>query len=512
MILGSGPAIRKKLFKLAGLHRIDPCENIGKVFLGIDVVALCGCDEREMDGSRLPASIRAGEQKILSREYECLHVPFAGIIVYLQIRLFQKASQGNPVLQVVLSRLSQQVGGVKSALSGHEFLAQSFDQGFGAFAPNGQSFGRRFAADIRFHLIQPGVYFQNAVADLYLLRQGVEYSAASVGIASGLSFGAVLKQSIEAVCGIGLNDSVKVLQKSLILLERFIGRKVENCEPVVNITAVDSHLALAHISFEFPVLDLNFRVIGLNYPRLKYLPLHEFMQRLDQQGGADHPIRLGGSRNDGLFSSEYFLLAIVWKAIVELTDNDAGQETGPGVTARNGRAGLFGSGNVGLALGTGADLLLVLQALEGASQLLKLMGDFIGDEFGLHGTSRADDVFVFDFVRDDLSGQILRVNMFLPNMTTGLVWDGTPKPERTGLLLGQGRSWIVPLSLVTKITPIAFLHLGEKEIELILEVSELFAQFGVSFKRFRELLLKLFDEPCQILNFRERAGVCLSQS
>jgi hypothetical protein len=46
----------------------DPCECIGEVGVGVDVIPLAGLDERGDDRPTFGAAVGAGEERILARE------------------------------------------------------------------------------------------------------------------------------------------------------------------------------------------------------------------------------------------------------------------------------------------------------------------------------------------------------------------------------------------------------------------------------------------------------------
>ena len=60
--------------------------------------------------------------------------------------------------------------------------------------------------------------------------------------AANFSFGAVLEESVEAACGIGLNETGKILEKLLISEELQVGREIEDICRVFRVTTIDSHL------------------------------------------------------------------------------------------------------------------------------------------------------------------------------------------------------------------------------------------------------------------------------
>ena len=120
-----GPSMREKLGKLTGLHAIYASEDISQIVNRINIIAFARSDERKMSCRGHAASIRANKKAILAHQDKRLNSAFAGIIIYVKIRVIQAACQRKPMVERVVNSFHQGVGWIKSILKRYQLKVQS---------------------------------------------------------------------------------------------------------------------------------------------------------------------------------------------------------------------------------------------------------------------------------------------------------------------------------------------------------------------------------------------------
>ncbi len=349
-----------------------------------------------------------------------------------------------------------------------EFHTEFFDERLGEAAAHRQANVHGCISNLLFDEVKLVIDIQNAVTDECLNHEQVVIFSARVSVATGLGPGAVPKQCVEAWCCISLDRFFVVFEKCDVSSERLSGREVEQGIRMAPIAAVDTHLALTHVSLVLAILNLQFAVICLNDVREEYFVLDQINQRLDGQRDSQHPIALSGARNNCIFARESSLLSIVRKCVREFADDDISQQPRSGVASWNGRTRFFCSDDVLFAFRAGRHFLLVLKPFDRVSQAFQLVSDFIGDEFCLHGAVGAVNELRLDAVRDSFVRQILREDVLFSRGWIGRFF-----------LSGLFRRWcrvtlarIMAFVLATKLTAIAFFILHDENIKLFLKGRE----------------------------------------
>jgi hypothetical protein len=107
--LDFGPTVRKKLGKFACLHAVYAGEDISQIFNRVNVVAFARCDEREMGCCGYAADIRANKKAIFAHQNKRLNSPFAGVVVYIKIRVIEKSGKCKPVIESIVNSPHQRI-------------------------------------------------------------------------------------------------------------------------------------------------------------------------------------------------------------------------------------------------------------------------------------------------------------------------------------------------------------------------------------------------------------------
>ncbi len=299
------PPVRKKLLKLAGLHGVDARKHVGEVCTWVDLVALRRGNESQENGNRLTASVRACEQEILSINHEVFDFSLGGVVVDIDGRIFEKASERLPVSERVQD-------GAHDWMFRVQFLTKRENQG--VKLPNewlrscsslSELLRRTPRLDLRFDVVKFVIDVQDRVAALRINHQRFVVLPARMGVTTGLDFGAILVQLVEALCGVGLYDADKLFEECNVPGEGLIGREVESYKPVILIPPVNSQFAFAHLSLVLPVLDLKFAVVRLYYARKEQASSNEIVQRLNSKRGSQNPVTLSGPRYGVFLANEF---------------------------------------------------------------------------------------------------------------------------------------------------------------------------------------------------------------
>ena len=476
-----GPAIGKERLKLAGLHGVDSSQDVGEVFDRVDVVGLARSHEREMDRGCAAAGIGANEETVLAHQDEVFDCLLSNIVVDFEVRILEEPGQSDPVIEGVINSCHQGICGIESGFEGDYFRAKLFDQWLRASTSNGQSLRWRLPAYVSFYVVEFFVYIQDDVSEFWLDGQAIVVSSARVGMTANLSARLHLEESIEAAGGIRLNAGGNILEPSSIALEGLIRRKIEDGE-FEFFSDVDSHFAFAHSSFELAVLDLYFRIIGVDDFGFACFASHQFVERLEGERSLKRAVALGRAWNDRVFAFESFLLAVMWQTVAESAGDDVGAERCSVLTP--GMVGLIGCDDVDFALLARPYFLLVLKVSERMQELVELVAQLVADEGCRDLALRTDRILFGDEVIDGLGGKIVIADMF-PRAISIRRW-------RFDCGGGRSFSWcalrVVAFSLRTEVLAIALFELYYEDIELSLKILELFPEFFLSGKSFAQLL------------------------
>lgn len=473
------PAVRKKLRKLASLHAVDPREDVSKIRPRFYVVPASRRDQGKQDRNSFTAGIGASKKEILPIEHEMFYVALAGIVVYLDLRIFQKARQGEPVRQRIFGSFSEEIGGCQSC----EFqycAAQLLDERFDFSPADGESNCRSHAASSFFYLVNPVVEVEDPVSFYGVHFEGLEEFASCVCIAAGFNLSAISKERIETPGCICLDNADVILEEGHVLRERLIRGEMENDERVPAVSTIDSHFPFADVALEVSVLNFDLGVIGLNNARGKRLAFENIVEWFSKCRAGLHPIRLRGARNDRMLAIESFLLPVIWQRIIKFANADVSQQSWCGVTAGDRRAGFLGGDDILFAFRAGTHFLFMLKAFEAMAESFELICNFVADEDGFHVTPGTDAMLGFDQVWHRFYGQVLLENML--DVITGLGCR-----FRFDWLFGgraisnHCRSWIMSLGLVPEILTVALFQLRDEYVELLLKVSQHLAQFRIGF-------------------------------
>lgn len=498
------PAVWKKLIEFAGLHGIDPGKYVGKICNWIDAVTFARNHEGKVDGRCPAASVRTHEEKILASQHEVLDSSLGRIVIDVEIRVFEEAGQGDPVLERVIDSLHQRIGGIKSALKAEKLLVELLDQWLRFLTSDRQSLVRRLALNLPFDLIQPAVQRENFLAQVVIL-------SSRMSMAANFGLRAVLEQCIEAASCIGLHVADEVLEEVIVPSEGEVGRKIEDIKRMSGVASVNGHFALAHASLRLPVLDFHWAVVSLNDLGGKHLPLGALIQQLKNQGRGLEPVAQRGAGNDRVLSLEDFRLSVLRESVSKLFSHGSGEKAGTWQSTGDGRTRFFGGNNIPLALWARADLLLMLEAFDRMHNLFELVGDLVPNKLSLNRAVWTNQIFRFNTVAYRVRRQILEVYVFL--VVPWLSRFGRIGFRRFGDRFESGsRSWIMPLSFRSIVLTLPFLSLQQQLVELCLQVQQKCPQLGIALQRILQLLLKLLDELNQLLSFGQNMLMLFPES
>src|SRR5229473_1322973 len=142
--------------KSSGQELVDPfdrmilqsCEDIGEPGLRVDVVELCGLDQR-VDSRRAPtAFVGACERPVTAADGDAAQRPLGGVIRHAQAAVVEEAGERGPAIEAVLDRLGDLVArGQLAALLAQPTL-QCDDQRPAALVAHALALVRRRAIDL----------------------------------------------------------------------------------------------------------------------------------------------------------------------------------------------------------------------------------------------------------------------------------------------------------------------------------------------------------------------------
>ncbi len=473
------PAVRQQLRQFAGLHRIDPGQDIGEVFDRIYVVGFARSHEGEMDRSSASASIGSDKETVLAHQHEVFDRLFGHVVVYVKTGILQESGQSNPVIESVINGRHQGMCRIELRLKGNNLLAEFLDQRLGTSAPDGQPFRRCLSFYVPFHIVEFFVYIQDDFAELGFHGQAIEVSSSRVGVASDFGSRPVSKECIEASGGVRLDAGSDVFKPGFISFERLIGRKLEDRELEFS-GDVDGHFAFAHSPFELAVLDLYFRVIGVNDVGFADLACDQVVERLQSEGCLKRTVALSRTRYRCLLALKSFFLAVVRQAVAESAGDDVGAEGCSVLTAS--MLGFFGGDDVDFALLAGSHLLLVLQVFERVQQFIELVAQLVADEDGGDLALRANRIVFGDQMIDGLGGKFVIADVFSRGIA--FLWRCCRGRRRRFSWCSLG---VMALRLRAKVFAIALLELHNEDIEFFLKIFELLPELFLSGERLAQL-------------------------
>jgi len=85
----------------------DPAEHVIEVFPGIDVAVFAGLDQTHVERRRMPATLTADKEPILSSQGDRPHGVFRGIVVRFEKAIVQIPVKRRFLIQAVVNGLSQ---------------------------------------------------------------------------------------------------------------------------------------------------------------------------------------------------------------------------------------------------------------------------------------------------------------------------------------------------------------------------------------------------------------------
>lgn len=482
MLLSFRPAVRKKLIEFAGFHGIDSGEHVSKVCNWVDIVALAGDDEREVNSHCFAAGIRADEKKIFPGKNKVFDCSFGPVVVYFKMWIAKKAVESDPVLECVINACHDGVCGVQGAFQLHQFPSELFGQRLRLSTPDGEPMGRRFAFDLFLDVVELGIYLDDVIAKLVV-------SSAGMSAAANFGFRSVLEQGIESAGSISLHVAGEAFEKFFVANKRLIWRKIKNVYRMFGVTAVDGHLTFAHGASGFSILDFDGAVIGLNDLGIQCMFFEALIEWFKGKGAGLKPVTQRGAWDDGIFALEDFRLAVLRQAIVTLVYDCGGKQARSWKCSGDRRTWLLGHDDMLLAFWAGAHFLLVFKALDALENFLQLIADFISDKDSFHLAVRADHVCVFHLVRHRVGRHVLEADVFRVITIDWLFWrlDFWFFDSAIGCHGGLG---IMAFGLRSEILAVALFLLLKQFVELGLQLNEERTQLGIAFQRLFQLLRK----------------------
>lgn len=361
------------------LQPIDSRKDVGIPVHRVDAIAFGRSDEGKMDRYGLAAFIGASKEAVLSDENPAFDRSLCFVIVNGNVGILEEPGKGSPVFESVANGFHQVMRWVEAAFRLDDDFAQELYQGFRFSAAHGQSKSGWFVFDLPFDLVQFPVNIENDRSNVVFGKARFEVS--SPGVSAAASFGSllVIEQSVESTGCICLDNSAKVLKELKIFAKGQIGRVVEESNFAAIVADVGSDFPFAHVPFMAPVLNLDGGVICFDDARFEQFFLEHGIQQGKGIGGILHPIALRGARDSDVLASENLLLAVIGQAVIELADNDLGEQAWSCVAPGDRRAGLFSGDNVLFALWTGASFLHVVEDFQARAHHFKLVGEQMSD-------------------------------------------------------------------------------------------------------------------------------------
>lgn len=481
------PAIGQQLIEFVGLHGIDSGQDVGKIFDGIDVVSLTRSHEREVDRGGASAGIGAYKQAVLSHQHEVFDGLFGDIVVDVEIWILEEARQSKPVVESVFTGRHQRICRIESCFETDNFVAKLFNQGLGTDAPGCKPLCRRLVFNVPLYVVEFFVDIQDDLASLWFDWKAIEVSPSGMRVASNFSSRGISEEGIEATSGVGLNAGTDVFEPSFVSFERLIGREIKNGELEFS-GDVDGHFAFAHSSFDFTVLNLDFRIIGIDDLGLANVASHQLVEGLKGECGFNRAITLCRARDDRIFALESFFLAVMGQSVAESAGNDVCAKSGSELTASF--FGFFSGDDVDLTFLARPNFLLMFEVSQRMDKLVELVAEFVANEGCSDVAVRASCILFGNGVSDRLEGKVVLSDVFSRNVRVGSrsLWGG-----------GGCFSWcslrVVALSFRAEVFAISFFELDDEDIELFLKVLELQPEVFLSNESLAELFTKFGGTP-----------------
>ncbi len=474
------PAVGQQLFQFAGLHGIDPGQDIGEVFDGVDVVGFARSHEREVDRGGTAAGIRANEEAVFPHQYKIFHRLLGDVVVDVEVGILEESRQSDPVIESVFTGGHEGMRRIEFRFQGNNLFAQFLYQRFRTSASSRQPLSRCFPFYVPFHVVELFIYIQDYLAEFRFDDQAIEVSSARVSVAADFGPRLIFEEGVKAASSVCLDAGGNVLEPSLVSFEGLIGREIEHSELEFS-RDVDGHFAFAHSSFEFAVLDLDLRVIGIDDRRLADFACHQIVKQFESECGIKRAVALSRTRDGDLFALETFLLAVMRQAVAESAGDDVGAQRCCVLTVCMVR--LFGSDDVDFALLARPYLLLMLQVSNRVQQFVELIAQFITDEGGGDLAFWADRIYFRHEVIDGVGWNVVVTDVLSRDVIFGwLRFRGS-----RGIF-----SWcslrVVAFSFRTEILAVALFELNDEDVELFLKVFELLPEIFLPSEGLAQLL------------------------
>ncbi|MDQ5937203.1 MAG: hypothetical protein QG574_4562 [Cyanobacteriota bacterium erpe_2018_sw_21hr_WHONDRS-SW48-000092_B_bin.40] len=472
------------------LQPIDSRKDVGIPVHRVDAIAFGRSDEGKMDRYGLAAFIGASKEAVLSDENPAFDRSLCFVIVNGNVGILEEPGKGSPVFESVANGFHQVMRWVEAAFRLDDDFAQELYQGFRFSAAHGQSKSGWFVFDLPFDLVQFPVNIENDRSNVVFGKARFEVS--SPGVSAAASFGSllVIEQSVESTGCICLDNSAKVLKELKIFAKGQIGRVVEESNFAAIVADVGSDFPFAHVPFMAPVLNLDGGVICFDDARFEQFFLEHGIQQGKGIGGILHPIALRGARDSDVLASENLLLAVIGQAVIELADNDLGEQAWSCVAPGDRRAGLFSGDNVLFALWTGASFLHVVEDFQARAHHFKLVGEQMSDMLCLDRACRTNRIFRFDLMWNRFMLQACCVieDMLDAGSLVGPI-GSLGRAIRGLLLFGCSRSWVVSFCFCPVFFFVSLFRLCNQNIELGLKIFKQSAQLFLSVERLFQLSL-----------------------
>ena len=447
-----------------------------------------------MDGNSLAAFIGTREQAVLSNKNPAFDRSLGCVVVDGNVGILEEPGKGSPVFESILNGPHQVMGWMEAAFRLDDDFAQKLYEVFRFSATHGQSKGSWFVFDLPFDLVQLSVNIKNSGSNSVFGKPRFEVS--SSGVSATASFGSlsVREQGIEPASCISLHNSAKVLKELKIFAKGEIWRVVEESNLVLIVADVGRDLALAHVLFMAPVLNLDGGVICFDDAGFEQFILEHGIQQGKGVGCVLHPVALSGAGNSDVLAAKNLLLAVIGQAVVELADNDLGEQAGAGVASGDWRTRLFSCDDVLFAFGARASLLHMIDDFQAGAHHFKLVGEQMPDALGLDRAGRTNRIFRFNSMWNRFALQACCViqDMLYASRLVGLI--GSLGRAICGLVLGssRSRSWIVPLCFCPVFFFVSLFRLCNQNVELSLKIFEQGSQLLLSIESLFQLSLQ-FD-------------------
>src|SRR5450432_4066079 len=170
-LLFVGP--RQQLIDIAvGVTIDDAREDVGQIRERVYVVQLAGLDQGRDGGPMLGASVRAGEQRVLSVERDRADGALDGVVVELDAAVIDKARQAFPARQGITDGLGKFAFLADQAKFCAQPRLERVDQGTAFLGSNRLALLGTSASDIFLNRVEPGNPFERFAGDRCRTRDG----------------------------------------------------------------------------------------------------------------------------------------------------------------------------------------------------------------------------------------------------------------------------------------------------------------------------------------------------